>query len=155
MVFDIKPIVSPKPTDCGATCLKMLLAYYKKDVDLDTLIKKLDTRLIGCTGADILRAGGEYGLDMRAWGELKPGQEVAPDALVINVGTLEEDRPAIIHWRYNHWCVLCGKDEDGKVVVINPDRGRMRFKESVFRQFYTDISITNGIPQKESEVTAE
>ena len=147
MAFDVKPIVSPKPTDCGATCMKMLLDYYGIDVDLDTLIKECRTNIIGCTGADLLRVGRKYGLEMKAYREIGADDDILPEAKVINVPTLGEDRPAIIWWKFNHWCVLCGKDEDGKVVVCNPDRGRLRMSEGVFWAFYTDVSLTNGEPE--------
>ena len=152
MVCVIKPIVTPELRDCGATCLKMLLDYYGKgeDVSLKELIKECQTDIVGCTGSSLLRAGRNHGLEMYAWGEIKPGQEVSPNKLAIDVPILEQDRPSIIWWRYNHWCICCGKDEDGKVVVINPDRGRYRMSESTFKSWYTDISITNGIPERQA-----
>ena len=153
MVCDVKPIVTPEPRDCGPTCLKMLLDYYGKGegVSIEDLIKDCNTGFIGVTGTALMRAGRKYGLDMRAWREIKPGEEVSPDALTIDVPTLGQDRPSIIWWRYNHWCICCGKDENGKVVVINPDRGRYRMSESTFKSWYTDISLTNGIPEKEAQ----
>ena len=153
MVFDVKPIVSPKPTDCGATCMQMLLAYYGIEVDLETLIADCKTGFMGCTGADLLRAGRKYGLEMRAWRELGADEEPPAEAETIDVDITEQDRPAIVWWMYNHWCVYCGKDENGKIVICNPDRGRYRMSESTFRTFYTDICITNGKPKaiKEGE----
>ena len=67
-MFDVIPVTSVKPTDCGATCLKMLLAYYGTDVDLDKLIRECNTRLIGCSAGDLLRVGRAHGLaDMKAF----------------------------------------------------------------------------------------
>ena len=66
-MYDITPITSDKATDCGATCLKMLLDYYGIDVPLDQLIKECNTRLIGCTAADVLRAGRLHGVKMHAY----------------------------------------------------------------------------------------
>ena len=54
-MFDVIPVTSPRPTDCGATCMKMLLSYYGQDADLDELIRECNTSIIGCTGKDLLR----------------------------------------------------------------------------------------------------
>lgn len=132
-MYDIAPITSPRPTDCGATCMKMLLNYYETDADLDSLIRECRTTLAGCSGADLLRVGRAYGLDMMAY--QMDAEEVA-----------RQDRPAIIWWKYNHWCVCCGTDENGNVIICNPDRGRYRMKPDTFKAFYTGVSLFNGVP---------
>lgn len=134
MVFDITPVTSERDTDCGATCLKMLLNFYGQDVPLDQLIEECNTRLIGCTATDVLRVGRAHGLDMRSF---KEGAE----------DVFKQDRPAIIWWMYCHFCVYCGVDEDGKVVICNPDRGRYRVSKGVFRSFFSGIALCNGEPQ--------
>ena len=132
-MFDVKPITSPKPTDCGATCMKMLLEYYGQDVPLETLVKECNTRIIGCTGKDLLDVGRKHGLDMKAY---KMDLE----------GLLTSDRPAIIWWQYVHWVMYCGLDENGKVVICNPDKGRYRMSQQTFACFFTDVVLTNGEP---------
>lgn len=134
-MFDVKPKTSPKPTDCGATCLQMLLDFYGTEVDLETLIKDCNTDISGCTGKDILNAARKHGLaHIKAF-------KMDADELV------RQDRPSIIWWKYNHWCVCCGRDEAGNVVICNPDRGRYRMKEETFACFYTGIGIFNGEPE--------
>ena len=141
-MFDVQPITSPKPYDCGPTCLKMLLGYYGIDVPLDTLIEECHVGVAGCTGADILRAGRLHGLDMQSW---------SIDAAEL----VRQDRPAICSWRYNHWVVFCGRDDDGRVVVCDPDRGRYRMSEGTFASLFSGldahpgqgVAITNGEPE--------
>lgn len=133
-MFDIVPVTSPRPTDCGATCLKMLLSYYGIEADLDELVKACNTRVIGCTGKDLCRAGRERGLDMKAW------KSDAADVLI-------SDRPAIIWWMYNHWVVYGGIDDYGRVVIYNPDKGRYRISPGTFASFYTGVAISNGMPE--------
>lgn len=133
-MYDVIPVTSPRETDCGPTCLKMLLAYYGVDVSLDDLIAECNTSLIGCTAADILRVGRNHGLDMLAF------EEDAEDVMM-------QDRPAIVWWMYNHFVVFCGLDDDGKVVVCNPDRGRYRVSKGVFKSFYTRVALCNGRPE--------
>lgn len=132
-MYDITPITSEHSTDCGATCLKMLLDYYGIDVPLDQLIKDCNTRLIGCTAADVLRAGRLHGVEMHAY---KTDLD----------GILKVDRPAIIWWKRKHFCVLCGVDEGGNIVIINPDRGRYRMSKSLFKCWYSGIALFIGEP---------
>ncbi len=132
-MFDVLPVTSPNPTDCGATCMKMLLAYYGEDVPLDDLIKECNTRIIGCTAKDLLRVGRDHGLDMKAF-------KMDPEELV------RQDRPSIIWWKYSHFVVLCGQDDEGKVVICNPDLGRYRMSFATFASFYTEICLFNGEP---------
>ena len=141
MVYDVTPITSAKRYDCGATCLQMLLDYYGSKVDLDVLTEELNTRLVGCSAKDMLRVGRAHGLDMKAW------KETAEDVL-------KQDRPSIVWWKYCHWIIVCGVDDDGKVVICNPDKGRYRLSKSNFAVMYTGVCLTNGTPEDLPE-TAE
>lgn len=133
-MFDVTPITSPKPFDCGATCLKMLLAYYGTDVPLDQLIEECHTTITGCTGKDVLRVGRAHGLDMKAF-------QMDAEELV------NQDRPAIVWWMYQHFVIFSGLDENGKVVVCNPDLGRYRMNVDTFKSFYAGVSFWNGEPE--------
>ena len=132
-MFDITPVTSPISVDCGATCMKMLLAYYGQDIPLEELTRECNTRLIGCTAGDMLRAGRAHGLDMKAF---------SMDAEEL----IRQDRPAVVWWKYGHWCIFCGQDDAGKIVICNPDRGRYRMSASLFAAFYTGVSLWNGEP---------
>ena len=130
-MYDVTPVTSRKQVDCGPTCMKMLLSYYKQEVDLNTLIRECNTRIIGCSGKDLMRVGNAHGLDMKCF------QMDAPELM-------RQDRPAIIWWKYCHWCVFCGLDETGQVVICNPDRGRYRMSPGNFASMYTKIALFNG-----------
>lgn len=133
-MFDVRPITSPRQMDCGATCMEMMLEYYGIIVDLDTLIRECATRIGGCSAADLMRVGDAHGLDMRAY---------KMDAAEL----IQQDRPAVIWWKYTHWCVCCGTDEEGNVVICNPDRGRYRMPLRTFAAMYTGVALFNGEPQ--------
>lgn len=141
-MYDILPVTSDKPLDCGATCLKMLLAYYGHDVDLMNLIPECNTRIIGCTAGDLKRVGNAHGLDVHVY-------RMGVDDL------LKQDRPAIIHWKHDHWCIYCGNDGNGKVVICNPDRGRYRMDKSIFATMYSDVALFNGKPTALPEVESQ
>lgn len=132
-MYDVTPVTSIRQTDCGATCLKMLLSYYGTEVELEQLIEECHTGLVGCSGADLKRVGNAHGLDMIAY---------SMDAEEL----IRQDRPGIVWWKRNHWCVMCGRDDQGNVVICNPARGRYRMNESIFRSFYTGVALFNGVP---------
>lgn len=133
-MFDVKTVTSPKPLDCGPCCLQMLLDYYGQEVELDQLIQECNTRYVGCTATDLVRVGTAHGLDMRAYQE---------DAASL----IKQDRPAIVWWLFDHFCVFCGVNEAGKVVVINPDMGKYSMTPDTFASFYTGVALTNGEPE--------
>lgn len=139
-MFGVKQITSIRKNDCGATCLQMLLEYYGIHENLETLIEKCNTNIIGINGKDLVDCAKEYGLDMKAYD--MPSEEL-----------FECDRPAIVWWLNNHLCIFDGLDEDGKVVVVDPDRGRFRITKETFDVFYANVSFFNGNPLDHHTVT--
>lgn len=132
-MFDVKSITSKIAVDCGATCLQMFLAYYGIDSDLPTLTKECETGPTGCSAAAIKRVGIKYGLDVKAY-------SMSADEL------MRQDRPAIIHWKGNHFCIFCGMSDKGDPVICNPDRGRYPVPLNSFKTFYGEIALFNGEP---------
>ncbi len=134
IMYDITPVISRKSVVCGPCCLKMLLAYYGTDVELDTLISECGVTISGCTAKDMIRVGKVHGLDMLAY------SETAEDAL-------NADRPCICWWKYSHFVVCCGLDEEGKAVICDPTRGRYRLSVGTFKSFYSGVALYNGAPE--------
>ena len=112
----------------------MLLDYYGIEADINQLIIDCNTRLIGCTATDVMKAGKLHSLDMKAYKTDVDG--------ILNV-----DRPAIIWWKKKHFCIFCGIDDEGRIVICNPDRGRYRMSKSLFRSWYSGVALFNGIPE--------
>jgi len=133
-MYDVYPVTSPKNLDCGPTCLKMILAYYGTDVPLETLSEECGLTVSGCTMKDLKRVGNLHGLDMHAY-----STDVE--------GVVKADRPSIIWWKYGHYVVCCGLDDDGKVVICNPDRGRYRMSQGLFKAFFSGVAAFNGEPK--------
>lgn len=148
MAFDVKPCTSKNSTDCGAACMVSFLGYYGIDVTLEQMIKDCNVKVSGSTGKDLLVAGRKYGLDMTAWKEIGSDEDAPEGARTIDVKILEQDRPSIVWWKYNHWVVCCGVNDEGKVVLCNPTRGRYSVSKSLFGAFYSGVSICNGVPQE-------
>lgn len=133
-MYDVKPITSPKQMDCGPTCLQMLLAYYGQEAALEDLIKECGITIAGCSAKDLIRVGIAHGMDMKAY-------KTDID------GVIMADRPSIVWWKYSHFCVCCGLDESGQVVICNPDKGRYRMSKGIFKAFYSGVALFNGEPK--------
>ena len=100
------------------------------------------TRIVGCSAADLLRVGKSYRLDMKAF-SMSAGE------------LIRQDRPAIIWWRYNHWCVMCGRDDQDRVVICNPDRGRYGIDQGSFAALYSGAALFNGEPETLPEISEQ
>lgn len=146
MMFDITPCVGKTNLDCGPTCLRMLLLAAGTDVPLEQLTEECGIGFSGCTGADLLRVGRAHGLDMQSF-------SIDVEELV------RQDRPAIVHWQHKHWVVFDGLDEDGRVWICNPSRGRYRVGYDTFAKLATGladhsgqcVAIFNGEPHDNGE----
>lgn len=133
-MYDVKPITTDKPTACGPACLNMLLEYYGVSVPLDTLIQECAVGVAGCSIATLSRVGKAHGLpDLAAW------QMDAEDML-------RQDRPAILWWKYTHYVVFCGLNDQGEPVICNPAMGRYPISREAFSRFFCGIALCNGEP---------
>lgn len=132
-MYDVKPYTCSKATACGPTCLKMLLEYYGTEVDLDTLIQECHVGVAGCSAKDIKDAAIAHGLEPIIY-------QMDADELI------RQDRPAIIWWKYTHWCVFAGMDVNGNVVICNPAIGRYGLDKGTFAALYSGVSLWNGEP---------
>lgn len=133
-MYDVIPITTEHDTACGPASLKMLLQYYGIEVDLAQLIEECGVSVNGCTGKDILRVGRAHGLDMTAF--RMDAEE-----------TIKQDRPCICWWKFRHFVVYCGKDDNGEPVICNPSRGRYSIDAESFASFYSDVAFFNGEPK--------
>lgn len=141
-MYDVKSVTSERPTDCGPTCLKMLLSYYGTEIDLLQLIEECGVGLTGCTGMDLKKVAKLHGMDLR--GFECTGADIEDDVIFA-------DRPSICWWRYNHFIICCGADENGRVVICDPDRGRYRMSRALFRSWFSGIAFFNGKPEDINE----
>ena len=131
-MFDVNPVTTERPFWCGPACLKMLLEFYGIEADLAALAKECKTGMSGCSMAMLSRVGKAHGLQ-----ELKAWQMDAEELI-------RQDRPAIIWWRYNHYVVFCGRNENGDVVICNPARGRYPIDPGSFAAMYTGLQQGTG-----------
>lgn len=132
-MYDVNLVTAKDDINCGPASLCMLLGYYGTEIPLDDLSQECRARIGGCSASDLLRVGRAHGLDMIAF---------KMDAAEL----IRQDRPAIIWWMYNHFVVFCGIDENGRVVIANPGRGRYGLDVESFCTMYSGVALFNGDP---------
>jgi ATP-binding cassette, subfamily B, bacterial len=117
------------PSDCGAACLAMVLAYHGKHLRLDDVRAVTGFGRDGADALSLLKAGRWFGLRGRG---LK----------VENLDDLRFVEPgSILHWEFNHFVVLSGFHKKG-LLVIDPGAGpRLVGREELERAF-TGVVLT-------------
>lgn len=142
MTFGVKSITSPLPRDCGPTCLQMLLAYYGQDIPLEQLSRECHVDMVGSNMTNLSKCGRSHGLDMKNYQSDAKGAYTA-------------DRPVILWWRKKHFVVFDGIDDDGKIVIVDPDLGRYRMSKTLFAFYYSGKMCSNGQLPEEQEGESE
>jgi len=121
-------IMQMETLECGAASLCMVLAYYKKWLPLEQVRSDCGVSRDGCNARNIYRAAASYGLKPTAY-RMEPSE-------LRNVKC-----PAIVHWNFNHFVVLCGFKK--KCAVINdPGRGTTEISLDEFDKAFTGIVMT-------------
>ncbi|NML70071.1 peptidase domain-containing ABC transporter [Chryseobacterium sp. RP-3-3] len=101
--------------DCGPTCLKMLTAYYGKELSLNHLRDLCDVRSQGTSVSGITHAAEKLGLKTLA------------AKLSLDILLEKAPLPCILHWDHNHFVVLWNLTEK-HAYVGNPALGKnMRY----------------------------
>lgn len=123
-------VMQMEALECGAACVCMIAAYYKKWIPLTQVRSDCGVSRDGSVAKNMMSAARSYGFDVAGY-RLEPS----------NLNELK--LPAIIHWNFNHFVVLCGFDEKrGKVYLNDPARGRVTVTSDEFDQAFTGIALT-------------
>ena len=125
---NVPVIMQLEAVECGAVCLAMILAYYKKWLPIEKVRHDCGVSRDGSNAGNILKAANNYGLSTKAY-------RLEPQELKDNVAF-----PCIIHWNFNHFVVLCGFGR-GKVLINDPARGRIWVSDREFDEAFTGICL--------------
>ena len=115
------------PTECGAACVRSVLAYFGKWVSLDELREACSVGRDGSSAADLLHGARAYGLDARGWRRTREGMRQAP-------------LPAILHWEFTHFVVLEGF-RAGRYHLNDPSFGHLVVDEETFDRGFTGVVL--------------
>ena len=127
-VARVPVIMQMEALECGAACLAMVLAYYRKWIPLEQVRLDCGVSRDGSNAKNVLLAGRSYGLDA-------DGYRMEPEML-----RKEGTFPCIVHWNFNHFVVLCGFR--GNYAVLNdPARGTVKVTMEEFDNAFTGICL--------------
>ena len=127
-VAKVPIVMQMEALECGAACLTMIMAYYKKWVPLEQVRLDCGVSRDGSKASNMILAGRNYGL-------ISEGYSMGLEAI-----KTKTTYPCIIHWNYNHFVVLCGF-RGNKAVIADPAHGTMKVPMSVFDRSFTGICL--------------
>lgn len=125
---NVPVIMQMEALECGAACLAMVLAYYKKWLPLEVVRRDCGVSRDGSNAVNILKAAAKYGLETKAY-------KFEPEEIKENVTF-----PCIIHWNFNHFVVLCGF-KGNRAVINDPAGGRLEVSAEEFDKAFTGICL--------------
>lgn len=128
--FKVPLVMQLEALECGAACVCMIAAYYKKWIPLTQVRSDCGVSRDGSVAKNMLNAARSYGFE-------SAGYRLEPAA----IGSIK--LPAIIHWNFNHFVVLTGYDDKrGKYFLNDPARGRVTVTAEEFDAAFTGIVLT-------------
>ena len=128
MVAKVPQIMQQEAIECGAACLSMILAYYRKWLPLERVREDCGVSRDGSSAKNIVLAARRYGMEAQGY-RLEPSE----------LRKLTE--PCILHWNFNHFVVLCGF-RGGKAYINDPGRGATVVTEEELDRAFTGIALT-------------
>lgn len=114
--------------DCGPTCLKMISAYYGKNISLQKLRELSFLTKEGVSLAGIYQAAESIGFRVMV---LKIPTITESEKFSVYSATL----PCIVHWDQKHFIVVY-KITEKFVWIADPSTGKLKITIERFRQFY-------------------
>lgn len=127
-VAKVPVIMQMEALECGAACLTMVLAYYEKWIPLEQVRLDCGVSRDGSNAGSVLKAARNYGLTAA-------GYRLEPEVL-----KSQGQFPAIIHWNFNHFVVLCGFKR-GKAIINDPGQGTVAVDMKTFDESFTGIAM--------------
>ena len=126
-VAKVPMVMQMETVECGAACLTMVLAYYRKWLPLEEVRLACNVSRDGSSAKDIIHAARNYGLDAHGYSA--------------SYEMLDGLQPAIIHWNFNHFVLFRGFKK-GKVCLNDPETGPVEVPMDEFIKTYTGVVLT-------------
>ena len=128
-VAKVPMIMQMEALECGAACLAMVLAYYRKWIPLEQVRLDCGVSRDGSNMKNVYLAAQSYGPETH-------GYRMEVEGLK-NSGTF----PCIIHWEFNHFVVLDGF-RGNKAVINDPARGIVQIPMERFDESFTGLVLS-------------
>ncbi len=127
-VAKVPVVMQLEALECGAACLTMVLAYFKKWIPLEKVRADCGVSRDGSNAKNVLKAARSYGLQAQ-------GYRLEPETLKD-----EGSFPCIIHWNFNHF-VVCNGFKNGYAYINDPARGMVKVTMEEFDDSFTGICL--------------
>ena len=115
--------------ECGAACLAMVMAWYRKWVPLEVVRVDCGVSRDGSNARNVMLAARHHGFEVH-------GYRMELEAL-----RTKATFPCIIHWNFDHFVVLDGFKRN-HAVINDPARGIVKVSLAQFDDAFTGIVIT-------------
>lgn len=115
-------------TDCGPTCLSMVLAFFGREVRIDELRVAMGCGRDGTSAFSIVDTARLYGLRARG---------VKIDLLDL----VRVKRPAVLHWGFDHFVVFDHLTQDGVLHIVDPAHGEREVSVDEASRYFTGVAI--------------
>lgn len=123
----VPTIMQNEAVECGAACLAMVLAHYRRWVSLEELRELCGVSRDGTKSADVLRAARKLGLIAKGFKRETEGLADLPF-------------PMILFWNFNHFVVLESISADG-AWINDPATGPRRVTAAAFDAAFTGVAL--------------
>ena len=127
-VAKVPMVMQLEALECGAACLTMILAYYRKWIPLEQVRVDCGVSRDGSNLKNIYLAARNYGLDVHGY------------TMEIESIKTQATYPCIIHWNFNHFVVLDGF-RGNKAVLNDPARGQVAVSMEEFDKSFTGVCL--------------
>ena len=128
-VAKVPVVMQMEALECGAACLAMVMAYYRKWVPLEVVRVDCGVSRDGSNAKNVMLAAQNYGFEVH-------GYRMEPEAL-----KEKATFPCIIHWNFDHFVVLDGF-RGSHAVLNDPARGVVKVGMEEFDRSFTGVCIT-------------
>ena len=122
-------VMQMEAVECGAACLTMILAYYRKWIPLETVRADCGISRDGANAETIMQAAERYGLETKGY-RMKPATLRARGSF-----------PCVVFWNENHFVVLNGF-KGRRAVITDPARGLVTETEEQFERSFSGVVLT-------------
>ncbi|HMI02721.1 MAG TPA: peptidase domain-containing ABC transporter [Pedobacter sp.] len=116
--------------DCGPTCLRMVLKYYGKHYNADTLRQKSGFSKLGVSLLGISETAEKVGFRTRS-------AQIGYEKLLI------APAPSILHWNQNHFVVLISINKKG-VKIADPANGIISYPKEEFLKYWISNDLKDS-----------
>jgi ATP-binding cassette, subfamily B, bacterial len=123
----VVPIQQLSVTECGATCLAMVLAYYGRPIPLEQIREALGVSRDGTSALAVVTGARHFGLQARGVKLELQELEYLPTA-------------SILHWEFNHFVVF-ERFKEGGADIVDPMLGRRHVGAVELGRAFTGIAI--------------